>query len=203
MNEQTALAMAGSARARLEQRHLLTRGLFSVRVPGSAAMAAMDPGGEPRIIGFTEASDPLARLHAEVYRRRGDAGAVLSACPPWGAALAGLGRPMPPVFDEQVRHLGPSVLPLKGPESLDACRNAYFLPDGCLCIGTTRDRVVFNAELLEKCSQAYLLAFLARGRVGRIPLLIRLVARSRLRRDQRIAAAALAAGRFAETATAY
>jgi len=105
----------------------------------------------------------MALLHAEVYRRRGDAGAVLSACPPWGAALAGLGRPMPPVFDEQVRHLGPSVLPLAGPASLDSCRNAYFLPDGCLCIGTTRDRAVFNAELLEKCSQAYLLAFLARG----------------------------------------
>jgi len=202
MNEPDALDLASSARARLEQRHLLTQGLFSVRVPGHEAMAALYPEGEPRILGFTEAQDPLAQLHAQVYRRRGDAGAVLTACPPWGAALARLGQPMPVVFDEQARHLGP-MLPLKGPESLDSRRNAYLLPHGCLCIGTTRDRAVFNAELLEKCSQAYLLAFLARGGVWRIPLLIRLYAGSRLRRDQRIAAAAMAAGRFAETATAY
>ena len=202
MNEPAALEMAGSARARLQQRHLLTRGLFSVRVPGRAAMAVLYPEGEPRILDFTEALDPPASLHAQVYRRRGDAGAVLSGCPPWGAQLAGLARPMPVVFDEQARHLGP-VLPFTGPEALDSNCTAYFLADGCLCLGTTKDRAVFNAELLEKCSQAYLLAFLARGRVWRIPLLIRLFARSRLRRDQRIAAAALAAGRFAQTATAY
>jgi len=203
MNESEALELAGSARARLEQRHLLTRGLLSVRIPGREAMALLAPEGAPRILGFDEAAEPMARLHAAAYRRRADAGALLSACPPWAAALAGLARPMPPVFDEQVRHLGPSVLPLDGPSSLDACRNAYFLAEGCLCIGTSRDRLVFNAELLEKCAQAYLLATLGGGRVRRIPLVVRLYARSRLRRDQRSAAAALAAGRFAETATAY
>jgi ribulose-5-phosphate 4-epimerase/fuculose-1-phosphate aldolase len=202
VNEPAALELAGSARARLQQRHLLTRGLFSVRVPGREAMAVLDPEGEPRILGFAEALDPRAALHAQVYRRRGDAGAVLSACPPWAATLAGLARPLPVVFDEQARHLGP-VLPLTGPQALDSNGTAYFLPDGCLCIGTTRDRAVFNAELLEKCSQAFLLAFLARGRVWRIPLPIRLFAWSRLRRDQRIAAAAIAQGRFAQTATAY
>jgi hypothetical protein len=190
--EAEALDMAGAARARLRQRQLLERGLFSVRIPGSEALAAAFPEGAPRILTFREAEgDPLA------------AGAVSTGCPPWGAALAGLARPMPVVFDEQARHLGPAVLPLDVPQALAPPRNACFLPDGCLCIGTTRDRAVFNTELLEKCAQAYLLAILAGGRVKRIPFLVRLIAGSRLRRDQRLAAAALATGVFAQTATAY
>jgi hypothetical protein len=202
--EAEALAMAAAARTRLQQRQLLAHGLFSVRIPGSMALAAALPEGEPQILSFKEAeADPLAALHVQAYRHRRDAGAVASGCPPWGAALASLARTMPVVFDEQARHLGPSVLPLDGPASLAPPRNAYFLSAGCLCLGTTPDRAVFNAELLEKCAHAYLLAILAGGRVKRIPFLIRLIAGSRLRRDQRIAAAALATGAFAQTATAY
>jgi len=63
-----------------------------------------------------------------------------------------------------------------------------------LCLGMTLERLVFNAELLEKCAQAYLLARATGLAVRRIPWLVRLVATGRLRRDQRRAAASYARG---------
>jgi ribulose-5-phosphate 4-epimerase/fuculose-1-phosphate aldolase len=198
-----ALELAGSARLRLAQRHLLERGLLSVRIPGRDAMALVRSEGDPRVVAFAAAgSEAGAEAHGRAYLRRADAGAVLTACPPWGSALAGLGQPMPVVFDEQARHLGQPIRPWSE-AALAAQGNAFFRPEGILCLGTTRDRLLLNAELLEKCCQAYLLALLSGGRIKPIPLLVRIIARSRLRKDQRAAAAALAAGSFPETATAY
>ena len=151
---------------------------FSARIPGEEAMAA---GGAR--VAFAEASGEWAE-HARLYRQRADAGAVLVARPPWASQLESL----PPVFDEQVRQLGTG--------SLDRGGNVQFEKQSVVVIGFSADRTVMNAELLETCAKAYLLATRAGGRVAMIPWWVRWIAGSRLRKDQHRAAAALARGEF-------
>ena len=80
--------------------------LFSVRIPGQDAMAVGSAPGDVATIPFERAGEAAA-LHAGVYRLRGDAGAILTARQPWASRLADLPAPMPAVFDEQARRLGP------------------------------------------------------------------------------------------------
>ena len=160
--------------------------LFSVRVPGESTMLA--GRGETKIarVPFDD-PDPACAAHAAVYRLRADAGGILTARQPWASRLARLPEPMPAVFDEQVRQLGQRVERF----SSDAVRggaNAFLVNDGVLIIGFTAARAVLNAELLEKCAKAYLLASLTGRSIGRIPMLIRIVAGRRLRKDQKRAA---------------
>ena len=181
---------------------------FSARMPGRAAMAVVSLRAKSagfRIVSFDEASpdEPVVALHAAAYRVRGDAGALLTARLPWASRLAQLPGPMPAVFDEQARQLGARVEPLvtKGSQLDEAGAgvlargaNAFLLGTGVLTIGATPERAVLNAELLEKCAKAYVLARLAGGRIRKIPWLVRYVAAGRLRKDQRRAAEAFARG---------
>ncbi len=80
--------------------------LFSVRIPGQDAMAVGSAPGGVATIPFERAGEAAAP-HAGVYRLRGDAGAILTARQPWASRLADLPAPMPAVFDEQARQLGP------------------------------------------------------------------------------------------------
>jgi hypothetical protein len=70
-------------------------------------------------------------------------------------------------------------------------------------LGVTIDRVVFNAELFEKCAQSFILAHLTGRPIRTIPWLIRWIANGRLRRDQRRATAAYAQGQIPTGLNAY
>lgn len=72
-----------------------------------------------------------------------------------------------------------------------------------LSLGMTRDRVLFNAELYEKCAQAYLLAKTCSPRISRIPRWVRFIATRRLLKDERMASASYRDGRIPEGNTAY
>ena len=129
---------------------------------------------------------------------------------PWAAALHALGGDMPGIFDEQIRHLGRSVGALDGPPGaphnlarLRSGANAWVTPEHVLCLGMIPERTVFNAELLEKCAKAYVLATSAGLPVGRIPWLVRWIANGRLLKDERRAAAQYALGQTPELSTAY
>ena len=142
-----------------------------------------------------------AEVHRLIYLARADAGALLLSRQPWAAALPAAGGTLPGVFDEQLRHLGAHVTQIPTPRALERVRahlaggaNAFGIGGQVLCLGMTLERLVFNAELLEKCAQAYLLARATGLAVRRIPWLVRLVATGRLRRDQRRAAASYARG---------
>lgn len=196
------------ALARLEAKRLATApsDTFSARVPGRPALAVASLGTRAtRVVPLGEAAadEPAVALHAVVYRARGDAGALLTARLPWASRLAQLAEPMPAVFDEQVRQLGARVehLPTQGSTLGGAATarlargaNAFLLGEQVLVVGFTPERAVLNAEVLEKCAKAYLLARLAGGPVRTIPWLVRWIAGGRLRKDERRAAAAHARG---------
>ena len=62
---------------------LTTKGFFqqsgdslSLLQPGSGLMLLLQQGGEVRQVALERPTDNLSRLHAEVYRLRGDVGAV-------------------------------------------------------------------------------------------------------------------------------
>ncbi|MBV8665733.1 MAG: class II aldolase/adducin family protein [Burkholderiaceae bacterium] len=149
-------------------------------------------------------------VHLTVYRERADVGTVLLNRQPWAAALHELGSVMPGVFDEQIRHLGRSVERLDDALATTGSRahlgsgaNAFVLPGQVLCLGTMLDRAVFNAELLEKCAKAYVLAASTGMKVGKIPWLVRWIANGRLMKDERNAAAQFASGKMPVFSSAY
>jgi ribulose-5-phosphate 4-epimerase/fuculose-1-phosphate aldolase len=73
----------------------------------------------------------------------------------------------------------------------------------CVCIGTTPERVVFNAELFEKCAKAFVVAEASGQRIQKVPRWVRFIADGRLRKDQKRAADSYAAGRIPEGMNAY
>lgn len=182
--------------------------IFSARIPGQNAMAVAAPQAgsiRTQVVSLDPvvADEPALSLHAAIYRLRDDAGAILTAQPAWGSRLGQLPEPMPAVFDEQARQLGSRVerLPLQGRDLSQPGRtillrraNAFLLGPGVLVVGYASERAVQNADLLEKCAKAYILARLTGGRIGSIPWLVRTVAGGRLRKDQRRAAEAWARG---------
>jgi len=194
---------------------------FSVRVPAQAAMAAAQLLGarpEIRVVALDDAphpplfDSPLLGLHAAVYRHRPDVGGILTSPLPWGSRLESLGGTMPAVFDEQVRHLGPRVekLVLQGAGMAESAiarlkrgANVFLIECGVLCLGFTAARAVLNAELLEKCSQAFILASLARRPVRVIPSYVRFIATRRLRQDEKRASRAYARGESPDRLMAY
>ncbi len=134
--------------------------------------------------------------HRAVYAARGDVGAILEGRQVWGRTVGRVGRPMPALFDEQVRHLGLAVPLATGPALSvpRASTNALVWDDRVLCFGMGLERLLLNAELLEKCAQAFVLAETSGRRVRRVPWWVRLVANRRLSRDQAEAAQRHAGG---------
>jgi hypothetical protein len=197
-----------AAQQRLAAKGLLSPGdSLSLRLPGAGAfLLALEPGDtgdrEPvRVPLALPCVSGAEELHRRIYLARADAGALLLSHQRWASALPAAGGTLPGVFDEQLRHLGAQVTQLPTPRTLQQVRdcladggNAFGIGEQVLCIGTTLERVVFNAELLEKCAQAYVLASATGLPVRRIPWLVRRVATGRLRRDQRRAAASYARG---------
>lgn len=192
---------------------LTTKGFFqqsgdslSLLQPGSGLMLLLQQGGEVRQVALDRPTDNLSRLHAKVYRLRGDVGAVATLSPRWSLQLGELGEAMPAVFDEQARHIGRSWAPATAqqlPALLAAGGNAGLVDGHLLALGVTRNRMLFNAELFEKCAMAYVLARLGGGRVRQVPWWVRLIAGRRLLKDQANAAASHAFGQQAAELGAY
>jgi ribulose-5-phosphate 4-epimerase/fuculose-1-phosphate aldolase len=206
------------AAQRLSSRGYLvaTGGNLSVRIPGAAAFAItpsnLDYGSmvaedvcvldlDLKVLEGTRKPSVESSLHAAVYQARPDVNAVVHTHQAYASALAVIDAPIPALFDEQVRWLGRTVeIVPYGPSGTGFLRrnlgsrlkshaNAYILKNhGVVCLGPDLQRAENNAELLEKCALAYLLALCTERKVSKIPLVVREVAFHKLRSDQEAAA---------------
>lgn len=152
-------------------------------------------------------------LHAQILAQRGDTGGVFVSGGKFTQALNLVKQPMMGIFDEQVRQIGLSVkrLALKknkltrlDKKLLDNHDNA-FLVDGksALILGVTFERVVFNAELIEKCAKAYVLASATGKTVTQVPFYVKIIANKRKLKDQAYTADSYANGEMPTGFTAY
>ena len=137
-------------------------------------------------------------MHAGIYQVRPDVNAVVHTHQVYASTLALLNVSIPALFDEQALFLGRSI-PLipYAPSGTSMLKNtitrhvrdhnnAYLMKNhGALCFGYDAERAEHNVEILEKCSLAYLLGLCTNRKVTRIPLPIREIAFSKLRKDQR------------------
>ncbi len=141
-------------------------------------------------------------MHAAIYAVRPDVNAIVHTHQVYASALTLIKAPIPALFDEQARFLGRSVeiIPY-GPSGTGLLKNtvakhirdhnnAYMMQNhGALVFGPDMERAIFNVEILEKCSLAYLLALCSEAKVSKIPLAVREIAFAKLRSDQKKAAA--------------
>jgi len=192
---------------------------FSMRIPGTTEMILASGQEDWRRMGTADletasllAHEGLSGLHAAIYQARADVGAVAISSPKGVRLLAAYGGQLPPLFDEQVRHLGLSIGPLPDEENVNRevvrktfrrGTNAALLGERLLCLGMTCERLLFNTELFEKCAQSYVIAKASGNRVGFIPLWVRLIANRRLLREERRAAASYRKGQIPERTVAY
>jgi glutamate-1-semialdehyde aminotransferase/ribulose-5-phosphate 4-epimerase/fuculose-1-phosphate aldolase len=144
-------------------------------------------------------------MHANIYRSRPDANAIIHTHQPYASALAFLRKEIPALTDEQVRFLGKRVaiidyapsgtgfLAKNVQKRVTSGDNAFIIANhGIVALGTDPDRAVFNMALLEKVSLAYLLALTTEsGKVYTIPTAIREIAFTKLRADEKRIAAQL------------
>jgi L-ribulose-5-phosphate 4-epimerase len=141
-------------------------------------------------------------MHAAIYKARPDVNAVVHTHQVYASALTLIRMPIPGLFDEQTRFLGRSVniIPYapSGTGMLAGTiarhvrdhNNAYMMQNhGALVFGHDMERAVHNVEILEKCSLAYLIALCTDRKITKIPLAVREIAFSKLRKDQQKAAA--------------
>ncbi len=190
-----------------------TEGNVSVRVPGEDSYAItpssydygkMEPGDicvlgldGRHILGQKKASIESS-MHAAVYELRDDVSVIIHTHQPYASALALMERPIPALFDEQVRYLGRSVdlvpyapsgtgfLKKNVTKKVGSGANAFILENhGVLVLGGSAEQAVHNMALLEKVALDYLLALLTDGRAEKVPLPIREVAFNKLRKDEK------------------
>jgi L-ribulose-5-phosphate 4-epimerase len=141
-------------------------------------------------------------MHAAIYLARPDVNAIVHTHQAYVSTLALINVSIPALFDEQSRFLGRSVeiIPY-APSGTGLLRNtiakhvrdhnnAYIMQNhGALCFGHDIERAEHNVEILEKCALSYLLALCTERKVTKIPLVVREVAFSKLRLDQKKVAA--------------
>ena len=192
---------------------------MSFRIPGNDEMVLAAGLEDWRTVGRATictqsfvSKDVVAALHGSIYLERPDAGAVVISSPKGVRLLAKSGGALPPLFDEQVRHIGRAMgTPLA---ERDASRkrirkafqrgaNAALLGERLLCLGMTCERAVFNTELLEKCAQAYVIARASGIPAGAIPAWVSVIANRRLLKDERRAAAHYLNGQLPEGTITY
>jgi hypothetical protein len=183
---------------------------LSTRLPGSTDFLFVDAGAAaPWRLSWLDAQEGLLTLHAAIYRLRADVGAVLSGGGVFTTALHDFGGTMPVGFDEQARHLGrmpeaaPSIAALEMRPRLANGANTILVGSLPVCLGTTCQRLVLNAELVEKCAKAYVLAAATGEPVGELPWWVRKIAIGRLHKDQRRAAQRFALGLLPEETRGY
>ncbi len=137
-------------------------------------------------------------MHSAIYQARADVNAIVHTHQVYVSALTLINTPIPALFDEQARFLGRSVdiIPY-APSGTDMLKNtvarhvrnhnnAFMMQNhGALVFGPDMERAVHNVEILEKCALAYLLAICSERKVSRIPLAVREIAFTKLRKDQK------------------
>ena len=192
---------------------MATGGNLSMRISGQAAFAItpsnydymkMTPGDicildfslkvlEGRLKPSVESA-----MHGAIYQARGDVNAIVHTHQVYASALALIRAPIPALFDEQARFLGRSVeiIPY-APSGTGFMKdvvakhvrnhnNAFMMQNhGALILGHDMPRAIHNAEILEKCALAYLLAICSERPISKIPLAVREVAFAKLRKDQK------------------
>lgn len=194
---------------RMDRKHLLGIGAsVSMRVPGSSDMLLGVPGSDPQCISLDSAAEGVHRQHAEIYRMRPDVGAIAWGSGAYGRLLPGVSGVLPQVFDEQARHLGRSARtdsdrPDEMARSLGEGGNVWVHRSDVMVFGTTLHRLVLNAELLEKCAKAYVLAAATGEPLHRLPWWVCHIANGRLKKDQKSAVARFAQGLMPEEAKGY
>ena len=190
-----------------------TGGNLSVRIPGESALAVTPSNFdymEMQVDDVSVVDFSLNRIegdhkpsiesgmHAAVYEVRPDVGCVIHTHQVYASALALIDTPIPALYDEQVRWLGRSVeiipyapsgtgfLKKNITKMVKNNHNAYILKNhGALSLGPIPERAMHNVFLLEKCALTYILALCTEKKVDRIPLAIREIAFSKLRKDQK------------------
>jgi L-fuculose-phosphate aldolase len=108
------------------------------------------------------------KVHAELYRTRKDVGAVIHTHQTNASVVAAARREVPPVLDDQVQILGPTVrvaayaLP-STKKMVRACvkalkgRNAALMANhGAICVGQTLDDAFVACVVLEKACKAFI-----------------------------------------------
>jgi L-fuculose-phosphate aldolase len=120
-------------------------------------------------------------LHVAIYRARPDVGAVIHAHPPMSSATAVVGRPIPPILEDQLVYLGGQieVAPYAMPDCQEwvwgavtalSNRNACLLANhGALTVGKDLKTAFIACQYLEKCAMAFLYATWA-GQVNSLPV---------------------------------
>lgn len=190
-----------------------TGGNISIRVPGADALA-ITPSNQDYyamqtddICVYTLNGDKIAGdlkpsiemgFHSAVYQVRPDVGCVMHTHQDFASAIALINKPIPALFDEQVRFLGRSVevvpyapsgtgmLVKQVKKTVQNHHNAYILKNhGALCLGPTPERAYHNVLLLEKAALSYLLALYTEEKIDKIPLPIREIAFAKLRSEQK------------------
>jgi len=137
-------------------------------------------------------------MHAAIYKMRSDVNAIIHTHQVYPSTLALIRKPIPALFDEQVRFLGRSVeiipyapsgtgmLVKTVAKKISNHNNAYMMANhGALVFAGDMERAMHNVAVLEKCALAYLLTLCTEQKANRIPLLVREVAFSKLRKDQK------------------
>jgi len=137
-------------------------------------------------------------MHGAIYQVRGDVNAIVHTHQVYASALTLIKAPIPSLFDEQARFLGRGVdiIPyapsgtgmLKNTiaKHVQNHNNAFMMQNhGALIFGHDMERAVHNVEILEKCALAYLLAVVSERKVTKIPIAVREIAFSKLRKDQK------------------
>jgi ribulose-5-phosphate 4-epimerase/fuculose-1-phosphate aldolase len=184
---------------------------ISARLPGESHFLFVDAtAAAPRRQAWLEPLSSLPHtLHAAVYRIRPDVGAVLSGGGLYASALHDFGGTMPIGFDEQARHLGrmhgaaAEITTSQLRTRLADGANSALLDKLPVCLGTTCQRLVLNAELLEKCAMAYVLAAATAQPISTLPWWVCRIAIRRLHKDQRRAARRFAQGLLPEETRGY
>lgn len=190
-----------------------TGGNLSVRIPGEDALAVTPSNFDYTemqvddicivdfsLNGIEGEHEPSIEsgMHAAVYEGRADVGCVIHTHQVYASALALIDTPIPALYDEQVRWLGRSVeiipyapsgtgfLKKNISKMVKNNHNAYILKNhGALSLGPNPERAMHNVFLLEKCALTYILALCTEQKVNKIPLAIREIAFSKLRKDQK------------------
>lgn len=199
---------------RLDAKQLLgAGGSVSVRLPGTSDLLIGALGTDPvRVPLSTKPGSEQMQRHMAVYTARADVGAVALGGGAFGRMLGSFGGRLPQLFDEQARHLGATAVPMvRRADDLQAhaqrCLatggNVWVTDEGVLVFGNTLHRLVLNAELLEKCAKAYVLALATGERLHTLPWWVCRIAHGRLKKDQKRAAEHFAQGRMPEEVKGY
>ena len=193
---------------------MATGGNISIRVPGLDGVFAITPSNKDYMQMMADDVCVLnadlemlegelkpsveAGMHGAIYQVRGDVNAIVHTHQVYSSALTLINASIPALFDEQARFLGRSVeiipyapsgtgmLKNKIAKYVQNKNNAYMMKNhGALIFGHDMQRAVHNVEILEKCALAYLLALVTERKVSKIPLVVREIAFSKLRKDQK------------------